>query len=71
MTAEERQALIDEQNAITEQNRVSPFVSPKSIRRLNEITSLLLTDGATDGMRFEFGKPRKSKRVTSFSRHRR
>ena len=71
MTKEERDALIEEQILLDEKIRNSAFISPKDMRRTQEITSLLLSDGETDGIRLRAGKPTKSKRVTSFTRDRR
>ncbi len=71
MTQEEKNALIAEQEEISKRMKESPFISPRDMRRVNEITSLLLSDGQTDEIRLKAGKPRSSKRVTSFTRDRR
>ena len=70
MTEEERTALISEQFEIEERLKVE-FTSPKDFRRLDEIRSLLLTDGKCNDLQIKVGKPRKSQRVTSFTRDRR
>lgn len=71
LTDKERQDLIEEQNKLDEKIKNSAFVSPKDFRRTNEITSLLISDGEETEIRFKFGKMKKSKRVTSFTRDRR
>ncbi|MCB9047671.1 MAG: hypothetical protein H6550_16170 [Chitinophagales bacterium] len=71
MTQDERNALISEQEQLTIKMKNAAFISPKDMRRSNEITSLLLTDGTDDSIRIKVGKPKKSRRVTSFTRDRR
>lgn len=71
MTPEERQSLMDEQKALDEKMRTAAFISPKDMRRSQDITSLLFSDGDTTEIRFKAGKPRQSNRVTSFTRDRR
>jgi len=71
MKKEERDALIEEQTLLDEKISNADFISPKDMRRTQEITSLLLSDGETDSIRLRPGKPTKSKRVTSFTRDRR
>ena len=71
MSNEERNDLIEEQKALDEKIKNAAFISPKDMRRTQEITSLLLSDGATDEIRLVAGKPRQSNRVTSFTRDRR
>lgn len=46
------------------------FPDPKWFRRVDEIYSLLLSDGKTDKLRLKPSKPSRSKRVTSFTRYR-
>lgn len=70
MTQEERQKLISERIEIEEKLK-GDFINPKDIRRLDAIRSLLLTDGESENVQLKFGKPRKSERVTSFTRDRR
>lgn len=69
LTTEQRNELISERTEI-EQRLNAKFVNPKDIRRIDEIRSLLLTDGASDKVMFT-GKPRRSNRVTSFTKNRR
>lgn len=70
MTQDERQLLISERTEIEERLK-GDFLNPKDIRRLDEIRSLLLTDGKCDDLQIKVGKSRKSVRVTSFTRDRR
>lgn len=70
MTQDERQLLISERAEIEERLK-GDFPNPKDFRRLDEIRSLLLTDGKCNDLQIKVGKPRKSERVTSFTRDRR
>ena len=70
MSNEERQMLILERVEI-EQRMKGDFINPKDLRRVEEITSPLMSDGATGEIRLKAGKIRKSQRVTSFTRDRR
>jgi hypothetical protein len=57
MTQEERTALEQEWEEIT--LRLSgDFVNPKDLRRKDEITSLLMTDGESPNIKFNFVKGR-------------
>ena len=70
LTAEQRQSL--EQELAEVQERLNgEFASPKDLRRNDEITSLLMTDGESSVVKFNFVKGRESKRVTSFTKDRR
>lgn len=46
------------------------LLTPKEVRRLDEITSLLMTDGKSDQVTFS-GRSRNSNRVTSYTKDRR
>lgn len=70
MTQEKRQLLISERAEIEERLK-GDFPSPKDIRRIDEIRSLLLTDGKCNDLQIKVVKTRKSERVTSFTRDRR
>ena len=70
MTQEERSKLETEWSELSIKCKAE-FVDPKDIRRMDEITSLLMTDGQRSDIRFNFIKGKESKRVTSFSRNRR
>lgn len=70
MTPDERNKLLIERAQI-EARLSGTFVSPKDIRRLDEIISLLISDGLSDQIRLRAGKLKKSRRVTSFTRDRR
>lgn len=70
MTQEDRQKLISERAEIEERLN-GDFPNPKDVRRFDAIRDLLLTDGKCDDLQIKFGKPRKSERVTSFTRDRR
>ena len=65
-----RDALEQELSELREKLK-GDFVSPKDMRRVEAITSLLLTDGDTDKLILKVGKHRESNRVTSFTRDRR
>lgn len=71
MTNAERELLIKEADELDLKFKTSAFINPKDMRRRNEITSLLFTNGQQSDLTFKFGKPRKSNRVTSFTRDRR
>lgn len=58
MTHEERAALEKEWSEITERIADSRFIDPKDMRRKDEITSLLMTDGANSNIKFNFVKGR-------------
>jgi hypothetical protein len=55
MTQEERMALEQEWQEITERLK-GEFVNPKDMRRKDEITSLLMTDGENANIKFKFVK---------------
>lgn len=57
MTQEERMALEQEWAEINERLKVE-FVNPKDMRRKDEITSLLMTDGENANIKFNFVKGR-------------
>lgn len=69
MTPEERLKLENEWKEICERLQ-GEFPSPKDQRRKEEITSLLMTDGESDKIKFKLLKGKDSKRVTSFTRDR-
>lgn len=46
------------------------LLTPKEVRRIDEIASLLITDGKSDQVTFS-GRPRNVNRVTSFTKDRR
>jgi hypothetical protein len=71
MTPEERTQLEKEWSEINEKVRNAEFIDPKWLRRRDEITSLLMTDGERKDIHFKFIKGKESKRVTSFTRNRR
>lgn len=57
MTQEERMALEQEWVEINERLK-GEFVNPKDLRRKDEITSLLMTDGENANIKFNFIKGR-------------
>ena len=57
MTQEERTALEQEWAEINERLK-GEFVNPKDMRRKDEITSLLMTDGESKDVKFNFVKGR-------------
>ena len=57
MTHEERTALEQEWQEIQERLK-GEFINPKDIRRKDEITSLLMTDGESKDIKFNFVKGR-------------
>lgn len=69
MTDEERALLNKEWLEITQRLK-GEHPSPKDMRRKDEITSLLMTNGESSTVKFSFLKGRDSKRVTSFTRNR-
>jgi hypothetical protein len=71
MTEQERNDLIEERNAIDKKMKEADFINPKDMRRVEQIRSLLLSDGASDNIRISAKKTRESNRVTSFTRDRR
>jgi hypothetical protein len=71
MNSEERNALIAERENLEETIRKADFIDPRDMRRMDEIWSLLFTDGANTTTRLVPGKIKKSHRVTSFTRDRR
>jgi hypothetical protein len=70
MKPEEREALENEWREVIERLR-GENPDPKDLRRKEEITSLLMTDGESKDIKFNFLKGKKSNRVTSFTRDRR
>ena len=68
---EERSALIKEQDDLSAKVKKADFIDPRDMRRLDEIFSLLFTDGANSTTRLVPGKMKKPHRVTSFTRDRR
>lgn len=66
-----KEALIRESDGLQLNVKNSEFVSPKDMRRIDLINSLLLTDGESENITFKAGKPRESNRATSFTRDRR
>ena len=71
MTSNEISKLHNELEEVKRRISTGAFISPKDLRREAEIESLLMTDGLTDRVVLRAGKPRKSHRVTSFTRDRR
>jgi hypothetical protein len=61
MRQEERTILEQEWKEINERLK-SEFVSPKDMRRKDEITSLLMTDGESSNIKFNFLKGRGGKK---------
>lgn len=61
MTQEQRDALEKEWAEITERLK-GQFVNPKDMRRKEEITSLLMTDGENANIKFNFAKGRGGKK---------
>jgi len=70
MTPEERTKLENEWREVTQRLR-GEFPKPKDARRKDEITSLLMTDGQSADVKFNFLQYKESKRVTSFTKNRR
>jgi len=58
MTNDERSALEKEWTEISERLSNSTIPNPKDIRRKDEITSLLMTDGEQSDLQFRFVKGR-------------
>ena len=71
MTNKERKKLESEREKIDKRMKGS-FVDPQDYRRLQEIDSLLMSDGRTTEIRLKVkgGKLRKTHRVTNFTRKR-
>ena len=69
MDQEAREQLEAEWKELNERIR-GEFPNPKDFRRMDEITSLLMTDGKRSDVKFNFVKGKDSKRVTSFTRNR-
>lgn len=69
MTTEERDLLEKEYLEISLRLKTE-FPSPKDLRRKEEISSLLLTDGKNCHIKFKFREV-KNNRVTSFTKNRR
>ncbi len=62
MTTEEREKLNNEWLELKDKTSNAQFVSPKDIRRMDQITSLLMTDGENDSIQFKFVKGRGGKK---------
>lgn len=60
MTPEERELLNKEWVELSERVK-GDFVNPKDIRRMDEITSLLMTNGGSSKVKFNFVKGRGGK----------
>jgi hypothetical protein len=59
MTTEEREKLNTEWLELKDKTMNAQFVSPVDIRRMDQITSSLMTDGQSDSIQFKFVKGRK------------
>lgn len=59
MTDEERVTLENEWLTLKEKMSKAQFVDPKDVRRVDEITSLLVTNGESGAVKFKFVKGRK------------
>lgn len=60
MTQEKRQKLIEESDALEAKLSAAEFPSPSDLRRIDQIRSLLLTDGETETVSFAASKPSSS-----------
>lgn len=58
MTQEEREKLEQEWNDLSQKINDSEFIDPKDARRMDSITSLLMTDGESENIKFNFLKGR-------------
>lgn len=70
LTPEKRLQLENEWKEVCDRLN-GDFPTPKDMRRKDEITSLLMTDGQTEKVKFNFVRPKQSNRVTSFTKNRR
>ena len=61
MEAIDKELLENEWHELSEKTKNAQFPSPKDMRRLNEITSLLMTDGENANIKFKFVKGRGGK----------
>lgn len=66
-----RQELILELENLNQTIDDSDFINPKDLRRVNQIKSLLMTNGSSDAIQIIPSKRRKPNRVTSFTRDKR
>lgn len=62
----EREALIAERCMIEERMKKAGSIDPEDLRRSEEITSLLLSGGASTEIRLRAGKIRRSKIISHF-----
>lgn len=68
MTQEERESLEKEWKNLQNKMQSSQFVDPKDVRRSEQITSLLMTDGESDSIGFNFVKGRGYKKSLNISK---
>lgn len=61
LSNEEREKLNQEWKALSEKVKKGEFASPVDVRRMEEITSLLMTDGQSSKVKFKFVKGRGGK----------
>lgn len=71
MESYKRKALIYERDVLMQEIKNQDFIDPKYVRRIEEISSLLLTNGESKDVNLVGRTLRKSQRVTSFTRDRR
>lgn len=62
MTQEEREKLEREWKELSEKIKTTELIDPKDVRRMGTITSLLMTDGESGNVKFNFLKGRGGKK---------
>lgn len=65
MTTEEKEALKLELETLQNTVKFSEFINPKTLRRIEEIQSLLFTNGKTGDYKLTLKKGKQSNRVTA------
>lgn len=66
----DREALSIELDSLLQKVKTSNFINPNDMRRIEEIKSLLITNGNNKELVLQLSKPKRLKRVTSFTKHR-
>jgi hypothetical protein len=68
MEPEEREKLESEWKYLQEKNSAATSVNPSDMRRMDQITSLLMTDGESDSVKLNFVKGRPVTKGMNFSK---
>lgn len=58
MTQLEREKLGHEWRELYQKTKTAEFIDPKDVRRMDSITSLLMTNGESESVKFNFVKGR-------------